>query len=179
VLSSRHRSKPDNFRVLFLAPLLAIMAWLLLSIGGTDSQATFALVSFAIGLTTKTIVDRITSFVEQTVGKSSALSAKLTVKAKDENNLEIPGCLVTLTFDSSYKTGLTPFTFEEVPRSNGAKKNVTVRIQRDKDGKEFREWEEGSTSRERTLALTGDTIITATYNKKRAATTKIPGEEVL
>jgi len=46
-----------------LAPLLAVLAWLLLSVGGANDYRTFALVSFAIGLTTKTIIKRVMSFV--------------------------------------------------------------------------------------------------------------------
>ena len=61
-----------------LAPLLAVLAWLLLSVGGANDYRTFALVSFAIGLTTKTIIKRVMSFVgeqfkedEQDVSKST------------------------------------------------------------------------------------------------------------
>jgi hypothetical protein len=50
-----------------LAPLLAVLAWLLLSIGGTQDPLTFALVSFAIGLTTKTIITRVMNFVGEKV----------------------------------------------------------------------------------------------------------------
>jgi hypothetical protein len=46
-----------------LAPLLAVSAWLLLSVGGASDWRTFALVSFAVGLTTKTIIKRVMSFV--------------------------------------------------------------------------------------------------------------------
>jgi hypothetical protein len=46
-----------------LAPLLAILAWLLLSVGGATDYRTFAIISFAIGLATKTIIKRVMSFV--------------------------------------------------------------------------------------------------------------------
>lgn len=59
-----------------LAPLLAVLAWLLLLIGGTNSEATFALVSFSVGLTTNAIVDRIRSFVEQKISGTTGSNGK-------------------------------------------------------------------------------------------------------
>lgn len=47
----------------FLAPLLAVSAWLLLTIGGTNNHYTFALVSFSVGLTTEKIINSIKLFV--------------------------------------------------------------------------------------------------------------------
>ena len=60
----------------FLGPLLAVMAWLLLSISGIDGTEingvlTFALVSFAIGLTTKAIITRVVNFVGEKIGDES------------------------------------------------------------------------------------------------------------
>jgi hypothetical protein len=144
----------------FLAPLLAILAWLFLSISGTNNQAIFALVSFAIGLTTKTIVDRITSFVEENLGTSpasrAARTAKLTVRAVNQNNSEIKGCLITLTIEGSSKTSLTPYTFEGIP----VDKEIIVTIEDRQDGK-FAKWEDGSIIRERTLTLAANMTITA------------------
>ena len=42
-----------------LAPLLAILAWLILVISGTDNPWTFAFVSLSVGLTTTQIVNRV------------------------------------------------------------------------------------------------------------------------
>ncbi|MCA9826934.1 MAG: hypothetical protein KC444_00835 [Nitrosopumilus sp.] len=47
-----------------LAPLLAIMGWLILSIGGTENNMTFALVSITAGFTAKSIIGRAISLVE-------------------------------------------------------------------------------------------------------------------
>jgi hypothetical protein len=60
----------------FLGPLLAVLAWLLLSISGTNGSElngmlTFALVSFAIGLTTKTIITRVMNFVGEKITEES------------------------------------------------------------------------------------------------------------
>jgi hypothetical protein len=161
-----------NVGFFFLAPLLAILAWLLLTIGGTDNQAIFAVVSFAIGLTTRTIVDRVTSFVEQTFGTYAASAVRLTVKAKrmdakELDDSEIRGSWVTLTVDESYKTGLTPFTFEGAPRSNGTKRYLVVTIEKEsKDGLEFYKWEDDSTDNPRSLPLNADKTIIAFYRKK-------------
>ena len=54
----------------FLAPLLAILAWLILVISGTANSWTFALVSFSVGLTTNTIVDRVRQLVGQGLGQN-------------------------------------------------------------------------------------------------------------
>lgn len=47
-----------------LAPLLSIMGWLVLSIGGTDNNLTFALVSITAGFTAKAIIGKAISLVE-------------------------------------------------------------------------------------------------------------------
>lgn len=47
----------------FLAPLLAVIAWLLLDLSGTDEWQTFAIVGFSAGLATNAIIQRIWSFM--------------------------------------------------------------------------------------------------------------------
>lgn len=47
-----------------LAPLLSIMGWLILSIGGTENNMTFALVSITAGFTAKAIIGKAMSLVE-------------------------------------------------------------------------------------------------------------------
>lgn len=52
----------------FLAPLLAIVAWLILSLSGTDDWRAFAIVSFGAGLTVESIIKKIWSFVGEQIG---------------------------------------------------------------------------------------------------------------
>ena len=51
----------------FLAPLLAVIAWLLLDLSGTHQWQAFAIVSFSAGLGTNAIIKRIWSFMGETL----------------------------------------------------------------------------------------------------------------
>jgi hypothetical protein len=70
----------------FLGPLLAVLAWLLLSIGGTDDLLTFALVSFTIGLTTKTIITRVMNFVGERFSDESPAATTAPAAARTDTS---------------------------------------------------------------------------------------------
>jgi hypothetical protein len=84
-----------------LAPLLAVSAWLLLSVGGANDWRTFALIGFAVGLTTKTIIKRVMSFVgeqfkedddQETVTRTETTSISADpVQAKTGQTLAVTG----------------------------------------------------------------------------------------
>jgi hypothetical protein len=79
----------------FLGPLLAVLAWLLLAITGTDDLLIFALVSFAIGLTTKTIITRVMNFVGERIADES-LAATTTPAATrtDTSTTQAPSIVI-------------------------------------------------------------------------------------
>lgn len=82
----------------FLAPLLAVMAWLLLDLSSeTQSWQAFAVVGFAAGLSTEAIIERIWSFMgerfppkkEEASDKQKSVSDELTKlsKLKEEGTI--------------------------------------------------------------------------------------------
>jgi hypothetical protein len=73
----------------FLGPLLAVLAWLLLSISGTDDLLTFALVSFAIGLTTKTIITRVMNFVGEKIADDSTSATASSTPAEQKPSVTV------------------------------------------------------------------------------------------
>jgi hypothetical protein len=79
----------------FLAPLLAVLAWLLLSIAGTGDVLTFALVSFAIGLTTKIIITRVMNFVgEHIADETPAASTTPAATRTDTSTTQAPSIVI-------------------------------------------------------------------------------------
>jgi len=87
-----------------LAPLLSIMGWLILSIGGTENHLTFALVSITAGFTAKSIIEKALSLVDttfSTIGKKNdppSISIKPR-KGKVGSNITITGKKFKLNSD--------------------------------------------------------------------------------
>ena len=52
----------------FLAPILAIVAWLLLQLGGTNLWQAFAVAAFSAGLASNAIIKRLWDFMGEKFG---------------------------------------------------------------------------------------------------------------
>jgi hypothetical protein len=60
----------------FLAPILAIVSWLLLLLSGTDRWEAFAVAAFAAGLASNSIIKRIWTFIGENFGDEEAGATK-------------------------------------------------------------------------------------------------------
>ncbi len=93
----------ESLGFIFLAPLLSVSAWLILVIGGTNNNYTFALVGFSVGLATERIIDSMKSFVG---GKLSSDDKPATAKSEKtdppENTKPAPEGIKSFSFGSEW-----------------------------------------------------------------------------
>jgi hypothetical protein len=59
----------EDLALLFLAPLLAIAVWFLLTLAGTESKYTIALASLTIGLVTDEAIRALLKFIRRILGE--------------------------------------------------------------------------------------------------------------
>jgi hypothetical protein len=81
----------DTISTFFLAPILAIVAWLLLVLGGTsgpNSWETFAVAAFAAGLASNAIIKRLWDFVGEKFDSQQEVGNKPKEEAKQNAKLE-------------------------------------------------------------------------------------------
>ena len=68
----------------FLAPILAIVAWLLLQLSGTDDWRAFAVAAFSAGLASNAIITRLWAFIGEKFGDGQATKQDEVNKTKDK-----------------------------------------------------------------------------------------------
>jgi len=66
--SETYRTTIGTICLFFLAPLLAVVAWLFLDLGGTNDWRTYAIVSFSAGLASNSIIKKMWGFVGEKLG---------------------------------------------------------------------------------------------------------------